>query len=712
MRIKIICYQQKKEDRYIIPFTKFYFLYYAPVKLKEVNIDCPDKSNKQKMPDYFLEEPKIAVEIKEVHEREELEQSIATVHNRERLQRALDKLIKKEKSFKGVYLLEYPWRLKIERGNEETIAKRIINAIKQNQKIFEIEEAGQFEVIGISKEKPSRIVLAASMSSVRSINPAGTIYQNIASKIKTANAQLEQIKANRKILLLVNKYIFGNRTIDFIEALTYFYNDLLNYQNIDEIWLQRETKEGKFYHEILYDRDFLISFDKERINSSNNRHKELFEKWFYPLQKLGDNQRNKLFVALKQFLKDKKPYQLFKDNFIREEMVRLGTWLIGKGKYKDVMWLINKFIDDPDPASPDEYNGDPEFNYHQKITNGEEPHIITTVLGHLAWVIQKLAVQKDYIEKALYYTQRLLSHKNLYVKLQAIIPLIEISARRQWLAGWGERPRRGKYKKFHKLVFDLVILIEKNPNYKAIAKRLTHVFAYYKDLNTQEAERVLEALKITDESAGLFIYFGIFRKRHYKTQNIKFNAKRLEKKLKEVIIKKDKKYSRLQSKISWYFWKILSENRNEFETIKPYIDLILKQPYRRGIYDPIERIIKDWIEEKPEICSKWYIQMLENISEFLKEKSHFKFHNGVWLLYTEEIIEEIAKIQSKDLLKIMEILINLWKKGAYIGNLKRLFESFKLISDEKQKIKIKKEFQNMYNLVKKLNSKIERIEWG
>lgn len=200
-----------------------------------------------------------------------------------------------------------------------------------------------------------------------------------------------------------------------------------------------------------------------------------------------------------------------------------------KKRFGDVIWIIDKFIDDPDPQEPEKYSGDPKFNYHQQIAGGEDPHIITTVLGHLAWVVQKLAVNKSYITQALDYTKKLLSHKNLYVKLQAIIPLIEISARRQWLDGWGKRPREGQYKEFHKIVFDLINLVRENSNYKAIAKWLCHVFAYYKDLSTKEAEQVLDALKITDEAAGLFVYFGIFRQRHYKDQDIEYNGHRLEK---------------------------------------------------------------------------------------------------------------------------------------------------------------------------------------
>jgi len=716
LKFKKSC-QQKKENKYIKPFTKFCLSSYFP-KIKMVNIDCPDRDNRQKAPDFFLIRPKVAIEIKGVYEREEFEESIATARNRERLQKALDKLTRKEKFLKGVYFLNYPWRLRIKRGREEITAKKIIEAVKQNQKDFAIEEVGQFKIIGISKGKEARIVLGASMGPVRSINPAETIHNHLRlgkkdllkdTEVKFKKFQKKK-KTNKNILLLVKEYYFGD-TSDFIEALTYSYKDLLNYKNIDEIWLQRQSRDGKFYHEILYDRDFLTSFDKEKIVPQNDRHKELFEKWFYPLQKLGDEQKEKLFIALKQFLKDEKPHQLFSDEFTREEMVRLGIWLAEKERYKDIIWIIDKFIDDPDPQEPENYSGDPKFNYHQQIVNSEDPRIITTVLGHLAWVIQKLAVRRKYIAKALGYTKKLLSHKNLYVKSQAVIPLIEIAGRRQWLKGWGKRPREGQYKEFHKTVFDLVVLVQKNPNYKAIAKWLCHVFAYYKDLSTKEAEQVLDALKITEESAGLFVYFGIFRQRHYKDQPIKFNGKKLEKKLEELLQNNKEEYQRLRASIAWHLCKILDENRNEFETIKPYIDLILEQPYQRDIYDDIERIISDWIKDKPDICIQWYKQMLSSISKFLERRQNLQVQGGLWLMATEEIVEKIAKLKPEDLLEIMRTLVDFWKRGVFIGSPKRLFESFKLLPDKEERRKVKKEFQKWYNSMKRMNPKIEKVNW-
>jgi len=612
--------------------------------------------------------------------------------------------------------MEYSWGLRIKKGEEKKVAQEIVNSIRNNQYEFIINGVGEFKVVEKIGSKETKIFLAFSGHG-GIIDSIGIISQNIKPKIVEVNEKFENFKKNSKekinknILLLVNKYIFGELN-NFIAALSYSYNDLLKCENIDEIWLQNENINHQFYHYLLYKKDFLQSFDKCNFKTITEDEIYLFEKWFSPLSRLGDEYKEKLFIVLRQFLKDKnkKPYEVFENESIREEMVRLGEWLIENKKFDDTIWIIEKFIDDPDPQEPENYSGDPKFNYHKQIENGEYPIIITTVLGQLAWVISKLAQHQEYINKALEYTEKLLKHKNLYVKFQAVIPLIEIAARRQWLKGWGIRPRNSEYKKFHELVFSLLKLVKKNPNYKAIAKQLCYVFSYYKDLSTEEAEQVLDTLKITDESASLFIYFAIFRQRHYKDQNIEYNSQKLEEKLKEILQNQNDEYSQLQAKIVWYFWKILEQYKNEFETIKQYIDLVLEQPYQKDIHVNIAQIVSDWIEEQPSVCIQWYNKLMSKLFDFIKES---RKSIPLWLMYTEEIIEEIARHEPNELIEIMGKLIFLWEKGAYIGDLKRLFESYKLVTDEKLKVEIKEKIKDFYNSMKKLHPKIENIgvEW-
>ena len=103
--------------------------------------------------------------------------------------------------------------------------------------------------------------------------------------------------------------------------------------------------------------------------------------------------------------------------------------------------------------------------------------------------------------------------------------------------------------------------------------------------------------------------------------------------------------------------------------------------------------------------------MLNKISEFLKYREQLQSQGGLWLMNTEEIIEAIASHTPDKLLEVTKILVNLWGQGVFIGSPKRLFESFKFVSNENEKVEIKRQFKEWYNSMKKLNPKLEKVEW-
>lgn len=697
--------EPKKEQPYAEAFIDFYLEKYYP-HIKVVFCVCPDKQHEYRQPDYYCIEPDVLIELKEVHDREEVEVHAGWEKNIENLRKEMQK---SKQLLKGSYIIDLPVTLRISnRRLRQKIANAILDAIQENKKEISIEGIGTLDIHFLNNKE--RTIDFSTKAYSRFISPVSTIYRNIVTKIETANTQMASYSADvtKRILLLVNKYIFGDRLAAFIEALSLAYRRLLDFEYIDEIWLQLEKQDGKYNHTLIYAKEFLTSFDQQKIRSDIDTI-SLFEKWFYPLSRQDDLCREKLIVALRKLIGRKKPFILFHDTFAREEMIGLGTWLIEHERYEEAMWLIDRFITDPDPADPRDYTGNPEFNYHEKILEGEDPKIITTVLGRLAWVVQKLAISDKYIKNALMYTKRLVCHPNLYVKLQAIIPLTEIAARRQLLKGYGDRPYSEEYKTFHKLTFDLVKLIKNRPNYTIIADWLTRVFGYYNDLSTIEAEQVLTALQISPESSALFIYFAIFREKHYKKQPIEFSAERFRAWLTD-IIKADKKiYIPLREKVAWHFWRILDEDLSKFDYLRSYIDLLIRQPYHKSTYYYNEKIIETCFTEYPDICLSWYMTVLDQVEKTTLLK--VPKTEDIWLVSAEKIVVETAKQKPRQLLELSERLVNLWGKGVFIGNIRNLFEAYSLISDDDLKQKVKQRYVRWYELMKKMNPEIGDANW-
>lgn len=691
----------KKEDSSCIAFLNNYLGSKYPV----IHLEAISEAENRR-PDYYIREPKLLVEIKEIHDKAENARSAQWGKIVNKLQKAVDNN-SKINNVRGLYLINTPPVFKTPTENSRFISasNEVIDAVlmgQQSVKVFNYE----FEIKKVSNEGGA--VVFGSTGQGGWFDAAQTIHENIHEKLKTANSQLgynlPRQTVKRRILLLVNRYLLMWRIDEVFKALSYAYTELLDYKSIDEIWLQIESRDGKYVHELLLTREFLEQYDSNKLlDNSNNA--SLLQKWFSPLEKISDEHKNKLFIALKTFLKIKKPYQVFSDESVRIEITRLGEWLIEQEKFDDAIWFIDKFIDDPDPEEPEEYKGDPKFNYHQEIVDGGNPNIVATVRGHLAWAIQKLAVRKDYILKAFKYTKRLLVYKNLYIKLQALIPLIEIAARRQWV----EEQNSRTYHDFRTVVFNL---LQNYSKYPAIANSLTHIFYYFKDLSTNEAVEVVNRLKSSDESAPLFIYFAIFRERHYKnpdgTDKKGFNPKPLQSKLIEIITSEDQKYINLQGSIAWNFWKLLQEQPEEFSIIKPYIDLFLKRTYRKNYYDDIERIIEDWIEREPEICIAWFEELIKKVGDYVGDSEQKA--RETWIS-PEKMIDYIATNKQDRLISVVEILVKLWIKGAFIGSPREIFESYKRISDAVLKKQIKSRFRNLHKTMKKMNPKIEAVDW-
>ncbi len=262
-------------------------------------------------------------------------------------------------------------------------------------------------------------------------------------------------------------------------------------------------------------------------------------------------------------------------------------------------------------------------------------------------------------------------------------------------------------------------MLRKYSKYPAIAKALSHVFSYYKDLTTAEACEVLENLEITDESAPLFVYFALIRERHYKnpdgTDKKGFKSEPLKDKLKEIIRTNKESYFELQSSILWNFWNLLDKNPTEFNTvfntIRPYIDLFLQEPYKKNFYsyERIERVIEDCVQREPDVCINWYRLWLDNISKFAKENKGEA--RNIWLS-PKQIMGAIASEKPEELVGFSKTLVNLWMKGVFVGSLKGLFEIFKCIPGKESRLKTKREFQALYKSMKKVNTKLEKVSWN
>jgi hypothetical protein len=462
----------KEENVNIIPFVDYYLPKYHP-QLQNLTIKCLDEEIRNaKAPDYFVEGPGILVEVKRSYNRKEREWLINWSKNVARLQNILRN--RDLSSIRGRYFIKTPSFLRVKDDKAKDIVDQVLMGIRHGQSSVTIGKLGNF---GIEKfdDVGSDIRFEATAGRGGVINPLEVIHKNISNKIDDVNKKLsiEYGEISKRIWLLVSKDSLASNPDYIIDAFSQIFKKLLKSTFIDEIWLQLRIRDNSWRHSLIYLRSFSKDIENGHVHL-NAQTIELFEKWFMPLDALGDIYKDNLFRMMRQVIGERKPFEVFENKFFRQDMLRLGNWLIDKERYDDAIWLIDKFIDDPDPGEPEAYQGDPKFNYHAKISAGETIHYNTTVLGRLALVIQKLCSRREYLGKGLRYTEILINHRNYYVKLQGLIPLSVIYHKRALLSGYEKRPYCEDYKRLHEIVIVILKFSKNNPQLKAFSRKIQY----------------------------------------------------------------------------------------------------------------------------------------------------------------------------------------------------------------------------------------------
>jgi hypothetical protein len=672
------------------------------------NIRRPVEKHNKNAPDFYIEGHNLLVEIKRVMDRAALETNISWSKEINGLQSAMNHQI--PSWLKGTYYINTPALLKGIRGKQTTVVNILLDAIKMNNNSIVIEGVGKFEIKKLRNDGNSIGFILMGEGGI--IDSPGVIINNILTNLDKANLQLgikQYGNIEKRILLLVNQYIFASYPSEFIRALLRIYNNLATYNNIDEIWLHQAAADNNIIVYKIYDRLFLDRFNKGYIDDQDIL---MFQEWFFPLAELGDSEKELLFKCLNNTLGNRNAHELFLEKPARMEMVKLAEWLMDKNRYDDSIWLMDRFINDPDPQEPQYYSGDPIYNYHALILKGEDPGIITTVLGHLAWAVQKLTGKPDYMEKAFEYTKQLMSHNNLYIKLMTLYPITGICANRAYIKKYKPELYEKVNPWIHNIAFELIDKIKDNNKLTAIARALCRVFSYYKDISADEAINVLETLKITTDSASLFVYFGVFRIKHFTDSEMNFDGTKIRSYFLDTLEDDNPILRDLQGSITWQIWKILEDNKNEFDTLKEYIDMLSRKPYWPSVVHNIEFIINDWINDKPDYCIQWFQNILDSISVYSQSDKAKEYVLSVWTFHTEEIVNKIAELKPFELEPVVSRLIDLYKHGVYIGDIPTIFESYRLVRNIKIQFDTATKFRDLYNGLLKDGLKLRQIDWS
>jgi len=581
------------------------------------------------------------------------------------------------------------------------VAEEIAQAIKSNETVDKFEHGG-FEFIKI---KDFDTVGFSYHSGARSIDPRGTVVKSFNDKLPKKNKQVGVLDHER-ILLSINWAMFVDG-IDVIRALSGF--DFSEFPNVDKIFFER--REGEFV--IVYDRSVVEAIKNKHPLSGSSSIQLMLQ---YARYQLGEK-KPEAFEYVKKMTTLFGSIDWLADNFAKENLAMYGEELLKDDLIEDAMWIVRQLHNQPNPnptGANDDDDPKGEHNYHNRILLGEDANNITTVRGHLCWLMMKIIAKNkpEYYTEIIEIISRYFKEDNLYIRIQASYPLTELWIRRRARRNQDESPFTWKDEErayIRQLALDTV---RENHSYPRVMQALLHVFNSNRDWNEEEAEEMLNLFletkhdDVLHDLAAFIVYFALFREKDSQYYGGQFNPEKFIALLKEQI---KNGTDSMSSSLAWHLWKLLTDKVLPYEAIKEYLPLFLEGKYCKNAMSKLSLIFEELAKIAPDDAVMLYEGALERLEEYLKAKPEEGYHH--WINGTEEMIPILAK-EPKRLIRVVERLKKLWMNGmqTYIGDIRTIFGSYELVpsaSKEETKLALK----TIYEEMKAVHPPLQEVDW-
>ena len=417
----------------------------------------------------------------------------------------------------------------------------------------------------------------------------------------------------------------------------------------------------------------------------------------------------------------------------REAFVQIADRLVKSKKLDYVFRIVEVFVDDPDPYLPgyDPEDLEAKYSYHKKIEEGNEQNSISSVRGWCAWTLAQCVILdgRQYIEKIINLTEKLVQDKDYYVKHMACYPLSQLvrfrlshmpNAKDVLFFNDDKKTALKMAKRVEKIAFDLLDVVCEYPTNtkKALAKSVLSVFDSMRALNEKDAMCLLEKMrqfpdKSLSEITWLVIYFAELRKDDFKDWSLSmsglyddlqpFNDTKFKALLKEMMLKN----ATSRAAFSWEFFrgtdsalrkvKHSLDYKEAFNMSLKYIKELISE-YDHRTFENTYRFVEENIEQsgKFDICYELWKDCLKiekpALEKLVKEGKAWEInwwpyqYNGKILLLGKE------KKGDNEFLNVLDFLTQ-YPKELNVGDIGEAVKLMKQLSSPFDKIE--KIFNNL-----------------
>lgn len=611
-------------------------------------------------------------------------------------------LLKEELLNRGIkgYLVSTPYfsvRKSQYAAYSAELATQLETAIRSNEGKDKFDYSG-FEFRRI--ESLQTVVFSVS-GGARFVDPTGTSAKSFVDLLPTKNRQLAT-QGHERILLILNWAFFVSAG-DAIHAVSNI--DFTQFANIDRIYF--EQKAGEFYQ--IFDRSVLDAVGGRSVTPEISPL--LLETLRY---KLGDKDPS-AFDFVKQQTITTSDMSWLDDDVARANLVHFGEELLQNEALDDVIWIIRQLKNDPDPA-PTGANGanDPkgEFNYHAKVLAGEDSRIITTVRGHLCWLMMRLICQNkpDYYAEIIEILDRYISEPNLYIRTQATYPLLELIVRRRATRNQDGSPFNWNPSERARVVEMAFRMLHENAAYPRVLESVLHIFGRFRDLKSDQVAQVLEiflrpkADYIDHDLAALVVYYAFFRKQQYADLG-DFDDERFKTLLGEQVTSGT---SAMRSSLAWQFWKVMEENALPYEQLREYLPRFWATGYDRHVASMFGLVFEQIARKSPADAIDLFERMLHLLKNDLLE--HPSDRANYWVNGIEHVFPLLHNHPAR-LVDIAKILRDIWLAGCpFVGDMPTIFQSYASVSTPERE-PVRRELQSIYAEMTIFQPRLPAIKW-
>ncbi len=396
---------------------------------------------------------------------------------------------------------------------------------------------------------------------------------DVAAACPKENKQLD-IANHERIILIVNWALLVDHS-NMIEACSLV--DFSQFENIDKVYFE-VSQNGQVH--LVYDRAIYAAFRPD--GEPPKQIEQLFISW------LANHLNRKEIQAFRLVRKitEQQKSLLWLPAPSREQLISLGEDFLKNGESEELYWIIENLKGDPEPSVGNTAD-DPEgkFNDHLRTKQGETSRLIRSVRGRLCWLLMQILTHpriEDY-DRVFDIVEKFATEENLYVRLHATVPLIELARRR--FAKVDANTRFMSDRLADRIKTLALRMIDENITYPTVLEWAAHVIVCIPDLDHGTALRTIKQLLTIDQSEAasdiswMMIYFAFNRENRFE-QLDPFKSDDIRSLLKDRLANGSE---RLRATTAKHFKEILDRNEIGFDTLVPYLEATVNGSSDRAV---------------------------------------------------------------------------------------------------------------------------------